>query len=418
MDNFMEFFQKNIVPPMVKMGNQRHLRAIRSGLYLTIPFIIIGSFFLIVANLPFEGWSDYLGDFAPKLGAPVGVTFGILAVIAAIGIGYNMAKEYQLDPISGGVIALVGFMVTQVTPEYKLVVENFGSSGLFTAIVISLLSIEVFRFFVAKNIIIQLPEGVPPAVFNSFASLIPGAVVVILVWIIRVVLGFDITQFLAVVFSPLVFALNTLPGILFFEFLVCLLWTVGIHGDNVVGSIAEPIFLQYLAANTVAYMAHQPIPYITGYGFHSLFVAIGGSGATIALVMLMIRSRDKTYKALGKLALPSAIFEINEPVIFGFPIVLNPTMMIPFILTPMVLCTGTYVLMDLNILARPVAVVPWTMVPIIGPFLVTGGDVKAGLWSAVSIIISMIIYYPFFKSAERTQLANEGKLTLEQTKSM
>jgi len=417
-EKFMEYFQKNIVPPMVKMGNQRHLRAIRGGLYVTIPFIIIGSFFLIISNLPFEGWSDFLGDFAPKLGAPVGVTFGLLALITSIGIGYNMAKEYSLDRISGGVIAMVGFMVTQVNSEYKLVIDNFGSSGLFTAIVISLLSIEVYKFFVERNIIIRLPEGVPPAVLNSFASLIPGAAVVVLVWLIRVVLGFDITAFLAIVFSPLVFALNTLPGMLFFEFLVCLLWTVGIHGDNVVGSIAEPIFLQYLAANTAAYMAHQPIPYITGYGFHTLFVAVGGTGATIALVLLMITSKDKAYKSLGKLALPSAIFEINEPVIFGFPIVLNPTMMIPFILTPMVLCTATYFLMDLNILARPVAVVPWTMVPVIGPFLVTGGDFKAAIWGAVSILISVCIYYPFFKSAERAQLANEIEVTIDQTKAM
>lgn len=414
----MEYFQKNIVPPMVKMAEQRHLRAIRGGLYLTIPFIIIGSFFLIIANLPFEGWSDFLGDFGPKLGAPVGVTFGILAVITAIGIGYNLAKEYQLNPISGGAIALVGFMVTQVNSEYKLIVDNFGSSGLFTAIVISLLSIEVYKIFVDRNIIIHLPEGVPPAVMNSFASLVPGAGVVVLIWLIRVVLGFDITQFLALVFSPLVFALNTLPGILFFEFFVCLLWTVGIHGDNILGGIAEPIFLQYLAANTAAYMAHQPIPYITGYGFHTLFVALGGTGATIALVILMMRSKDKAYKSLGKLAFPSAIFEINEPVIFGFPIVLNPTMMIPFILTPMVLCTATYFLMDLNILARPVAVVPWTMIPIIGPFLVTGGDIKAAIWGAISIVISIVIYYPFFKSAERAQLANEIEIQIDQTKTM
>jgi PTS system cellobiose-specific IIC component len=418
MEAFMKYFQKNVVPIMVRLGNQRHLNAVRNGLVVAIPFIIVGSLFLIIGNLPIKGWSDLLGGFAAKLGAPVTVTFGVLALIVSAGIGFNLAKAYDLDGISGAMLAVVGFFITQLTPDYKLNVDNFGSPGLFTAIVTALIAVEIFRFFVKRGMVIRLPEGVPQAVANSFVSLVPAGAVIVLLWIIRVVLGFDITHFLTVLFSPVVFALNTLPGILVYEFMICLLWTVGIHGDTVLGSIGEPIFLQFLAANTAAFIAHQPAPYITATGFHPMFVTVGGTGATLALVLLMLRSKDKAYSSLGKLAFPSAIFQINEPVIFGFPIVLNPYMMIPFIFTPLLLTAGTYLLMAWNIIGRPVAMVPWTMIPVIGPFLATGGDWRAAVWSVISIMIALIVYYPFFKSAEKRQAANELEVSAGQTETI
>lgn len=403
----MFFFQEKFVPPMIKIGEQRHLKAIRNGLSVTIPFIILGSIFLIVGNLPFPWWAGFIGDFAAKLNAPVNTTFGILSLLATAGIGYNLAKDYKLDPISGSILSIVGFMLTQMTKDYGLDITNFGATGLFTAIIIALIAVEILRFFVKHDFVVKLPSGVPPAIANSFASLIPGGAVILLVWLIRVVLGFDITSFLEIVFSPLVFALNTLPGILVLVIFICLLWTVGIHGDAVMGSISTPIFLQYIVANTQAYAHHQPIPYITAEGFYSMFLCIGGTGSVMAVVFLSLASKSKVYKAFGKLAFPSSIFEISEPVAFGFPIVFNPFMFIPFILTPVILTISTYSLMYFNIIGRPIALVPWTMPPIIGPFLVTGGDWKAAVWSIISIGISVIIYYPFFKVAEKQQLKNE-----------
>lgn len=407
MDAFMNFFENVIVPPLAKLGELKHLRAIRNGLAVTIPFIIIGSLFLIISNLPISGWDKIIGGYADKLAVPVNVSFGMLAVLASLGIGYNLSKEVGVDPISGALLSLVAFFVTQVTDKYALDTSNFGSSGLFTAIIVSIIAVESMKFFIKKNIVIRLPEGVPPAVANSFISLLPGAAVIVLLWFIRVVLGFDITAFLKMVFSPLVFALNTLPGILVYMLMVCLLWVVGIHGDNIMSAVGAPIFLQYITENSQAFLNHQPIPYITAQGFIDFFVNIGGTGATLALVILMIGSKSKVYNSLGKLALPSGIFEINEPVTFGFPIVLNPIMMIPYIVTPLILTTVTYLLMYFHIIGRPVILVPWTMPPIISHFLVTGGDWRAAVWGLISIIISALVYFPFFKVAERRQLEEE-----------
>lgn len=136
-------------------------------------------------------------------------------------------------------------------------------------------------------------------------------------------------------------------------------------------------------------------------------MCIGGTGSTLGLVIAMLRSKSKVYKSLGKMALPSGIFGINEPVIFGFPIVMNPLMMIPFVLTPMILGTLTYILMYFNIIGRVVFTVPWTIPPIIGPYLATNGNIPAAIWSACTIVISYLIYLPFFKQAEKIQLALE-----------
>jgi len=395
------------MPSLIKIGNQRHLVAIRNGLAITIPFIIVGSIFLILGNLPFEWWEGFIGDFGVKMNVIVNSSFGVLGVLAALGIGYELAKSYELDPITGSVISFVAFLVTQITPDYNLDTSHFGADGLFTAMIVTIFAVEILRVCVTKDIVIKLPKGVPPAVGNSFVALTPALIVMCIIWVIRVILGFDITQFITIIFSPVVMALNTLPGILIYSIVVTLLWSAGIHGDMALEGIADPIYIQFLTANTAAFIAHEPIPYITASGFYSLFVNVGGTGATLCLVLLMLRSKSKTYKSLGKAAFPSACFEINEPVIFGFPIVLNPVILIPFTVVPLVLTTSSYLLMYFNIIGRPVAMLPWTMPPIIGPFLATGGDWKAAVWSAVSMLIATCIYYPFFKVVEKQQLEKE-----------
>ncbi len=407
MEWLTNFIENVLVPPLAKIGNEKHLVAIRNGLSVTLPFIIVGSIFLIISSLPIPGWDNIIGKYSDILNVPVNVSFGALALLAAGGIGYYMSKELKVDPISGTLLSLVAFLTTQVTEDYALDTSNFGSTGLFTAIIVSLISVEVLRFFIKKNIVIRLPEGVPPAVSNSFVSLIPATVVVVALWGIRVLLGFDITAFLQKLFSPLVFALNSLPGVIVYVLLVLLFWTVGIHGDNIMGAIGEPIFLQFITANSKAFLAHQPIPYVTGTGFIESFVNVGGTGATLGLIILMLLSKSKTYKSIGKMALPSGIFMINEPVIFGFPIVLNPTMMIPFVGSGLLFTIVTYLLMFFNLISKPVVLVPWTTPPIIAQYLITGGDWRAAVWGALEVLISVLIYYPFFKVEEKKQLALE-----------
>jgi PTS system cellobiose-specific IIC component len=193
-----------------------------------------------------------------------------------------------------------------------------------------------------------------------------------------------------------------------YALLVTMLWSVGINGDNALDAIVFPIFLQYLAANVEAASQGQPLPYITAQGFFTTFVNVGGTGATIALALVLWNSREAGYRKVSRLSLPTQIFQINEPIFFGIPIVLNPIFMIPYVLNALLLTTGTYVLMSLNLIERPFVNVPWTTPPVIGHYLVTGGDWRAAAWGAASIVLAMLVYYPFAKTAERARLKAEA----------
>jgi PTS system cellobiose-specific IIC component len=231
---------------------------------------------------------------------------------------------------------------------------------------------------------------------------------VLVFWLIRFVLGVDIDHIVQTLFQPLVFALNTLPGILVYAFLVTLLWSVGINGDNAMDALVAPIFLQYLAANVEATTHGQPLPFVTAYGFFTAFVNVGGTGATIALALVMWNSKEPGFRKVSRLSLPTQIFQINEPIFFGFPIVLNPIFMIPYILNALILTTGSYLLMYWNVIHKPFVNVPWTTPPIIGHYLVSGGDWKAAVWGALSIVIAMLVYLPFARFAERQRLKAEA----------
>ena len=302
-------------------------------------------------------------------------------------------------------MATVVFLMLRIdVTDQTLMMDRLGSKGLFSAILIAVVSVRVQKFFTDRNLVIRLPASVPAIVYDSFLSLTPLFCLVLVFWSIRFVAGIDVDSLVQSVFKPLVFALNTLPGILVYAFLVTMLWSVGINGDNALDAIVAPIFLQYLAANVEAVTAGRPLPYVTAYGFFTNFVNVGGTGATIALALVLWNSKEPGFQKISRLSLPTQIFQINEPIFFGLPIVLNPIFMVPYVLNALILTTGSYLLMDWHVIHKPFVNIPWTTPPIIGHYLVSGGDWKAAVWGAVSIVIAMMVYFPFAKAAERQRL--------------
>ena len=378
------------------------MSAVRAGMVAIVPLTIIGGLFLIVAHLPVAGWNARVAPYTPILEIPVTATFGLLALFACLSIAYDLGKRLNQDALSSASIASVVFLMLQIEPANgALRMAGLGSAGLFTAILIALVTVRVQKFFADWNVVIRLPTSVPAVVQQSFLSLTPLIFLVVCFWLLRFVLGVDIDGKVQAAFAPLVFALNTLPGILVYALLVTLLWSVGINGDNAVDAIVAPVFLQYLAANVTAMTAGQPVPYVTAYGFFTTFVNVGGTGATIALALVLWNSKDAGYRKVSRLSLPTQIFQINEPIFFGLPIVLNPIFMIPYVLNALILTTASYLLMQWNVIHKPFMNVPWTTPPIIGHYLVSGGDWKAAVWGAVSIVIAMMVYFPFARAAER-----------------
>jgi len=280
---------------------------------------------------------------------------------------------------------------------------GLGSAGLFTAILVALIAVRVQKFFTDRRLVVTLPPSVPSVVADSFLSLTPLLFLIVAFWLVRFVAGVDIDAVIQTTFKPLVFALNTLPGILVYAFVVTMLWSVGINGDNAVDAIVAPIFLQYLAANVSAMSAGQPLPYVTAYGFFTTFVNVGGTGATIALALVLWNSRNVGFRQISRLSMPTQIFQINEPIFFGLPIVLNPIFMVPYVVNALLLTSATYLLMEWHVIRKPFINVPWTTPPIVGHYLVSGGDWRAAVWGAVSIAIAAAVYFPFARAAEQQQ---------------
>lgn len=433
MSKFNDILENKVMPIAGRIAGQRHLQALRDGIILTMPLIIIGSLFLILGFLPIPGYSEFMartfGDaWLTKLMYPVGATFDIMALIAAFGIAYRLAEKYNVDALSAGAISVAAFLLAtpyQVpfTPEgatEAILVGGaipsalMGSKGLFVAMLIAMLSTEIYRFIIQKNIIIRMPEGVPPAVAKSFVALIPGFVVIGLIWILRLIVentSFESLHNIVgeVLGKPLGILGGSLIGSLVAVFLIQLLWSCGLHGASIVGGVMGPIWLSAMDVNRVAFQDGQAVPNIFTQQFFDIFIYVGGSGATLALVVAMIlRAKSQQMKQLGRLAVGPGFFNINEPITFGMPIVMNPLMIVPFILTPLIMVLTTYISMETGLVAKPAGIaVPWTMPPIIGGYLAAGGKISGAALQLVNFVLAFVIYYPFFRIWDKQKLAEE-----------
>ena len=405
MNKILNFVETKLAPPLNKMASQHHLSVVKNGMIVTVPLTIIGSIFLLIPNIPIAAIKNFFEPYANMITTVNTVTIGSVGLVGAASVAYYFALEYtdiKIDPLITAFVSVVAFLLATLTDEFTIDTGLFGTRGLFTGILVALLTGTITHFFQKKNLVIRFPDTVPPLVSKSFMSLIPAFVVLTLVWIIRVVLGINVNQVLMDCFSPFIFALNTLPGFLVFMFIRSMLWSVGIHGGAVL-AVADPFFLTMFGENVAAFAAGTLPPYITASGF-TMFVFLGGGGATLPLVLMMIRSKEKGFSTLGKSCLPASLFEINEPVVFGVPLVMNPYMMIPYTLSTLTLSAGTYLLMLFNIIGRPVANIPWTIPPLFSHYLVTGGNIPAVIWGIAELFIAGAIYYPFFKAMEKQRL--------------
>ncbi|KAF1303107.1 PTS sugar transporter subunit IIC [Enterococcus saccharolyticus] len=428
LDKFTQWVEKYLAGPMATIANQRHLRAIRDGIIAALPLIIVGSFFLIIAFPPLPaswGVTQFLQENAGTILLPYRMTMYIMALYATFGIGASLAKSYGLDQVSGGILAAISFLLTLVPvaiPEeavelagvsgFVLPMANLGGGGMFVGIVTSIIAVEVYRFTDKSKFKITMPEQVPPAVARSFESLTPTLIVMLLIGSITYYLGFDWHSFVGKVISPLVSAADTLPSVLLLIFLTTFFWFFGIHGVSIVGSIARPLWLQLLEQNSSALASGDALPTIGAEPFYQWFVWIGGSGATIGLaILLAFRAKSEYGSKLGKAIIAPAIFNINEPVIFGVPIVLNPTLMIPFIGAPMILAIVAWFATKLGLVSAVTVTAPWTLPGPIGAFLATNGDWRAAVLNVVLIVLAVVIYYPFFKIYDKNELAKEQGMT-------
>ncbi len=402
---------------MAPLFDQPHLASVRDGLAALVPLLIIGALSLVVLQFPVQGWLDIVeGDpnIARVLWVPFNMTFGFLSLFAVVAISYALARRRNLEPLMPASLATLAFLIftnpiTGTWGESGFPATYLDNSGLFTAIIVGLVSVEIYNFFVKRNIVIKMPEGVPPAISNAFIALLPGLAILVIAWFVRVILNFDLAGGVVTVLGYVVPAVDTLPAALFAESFHAFLWTLGIHGDLTIGIVLSPIWTSNLADNAAALaQGVSPLPWIYTSEWRS-YVVPGGSGATLPLAFYMIRSKSPRLRQVGLLGIWPGIFNINEPITFGAPVIFNPILAIPFIVITFINALVAYLALYFNLVTRIGIIAPWTLPSPILQYIQSNYDWKAAVLALITeFVIPGLIWYLPFKAYEREVLREEG----------
>lgn len=430
MKKLLDYLEKFLTPLARVIGENKYLIAIRDGFLLSTPLLIVGSVFLLIANFPIPNWdsfmSSFLGDqWATKMSVPVSATFDIMTILAVMGVGYSLAKQFKADAMQAAMVSLVSFFIvtpfyTEFTPEgadtvyqvASLPMKWVGSSGLFLGMIVALISTRLFIAINNKGWKIKMPKDVPPTVTRSFEALIPSFIVVFAMFVINWLISLTSFGNLQVIIFellqiPLLKLGNTLGAMIIAYIFLHFFWFFGINGSSVVGAVFNPVLRVLSVENLDAYKNGLELPNIITGQFQDMFATFGGAGSTLALIVVMvIFSKSQRMKKLSQLSLIPGIFGINEPIIFGLPIVLNPLILIPFVLVPTLNIIIAYFAMDFGLVPLTNGIqLPWTTPIIFSGFLVSGW--QGALLQAILFGFNMFIYYPFVKIMDSQYLKEE-----------
>lgn len=421
-----EKLSKVLVPVAGKLNNSRYLQVLRDAFMLAFPLTIFGSIAVVIANLPFldkimsESSLNMLKDM---LGVAPNATMGVMTVFVVFGIGYYLSKSYEVEGIFGGAIALASFLlltpfVVQIEGKEAvqgvIPLDRLGAKGMFLGMITAFIAGEIYRKVVQKNITIKMPAGVPPAVAKSFAALIPAVVTLTFFLVVNII----VTQMFQtnmhdviynVVQAPLVGLGSGIIPTLIAIFVTQILWFFGLHGQIIINSVMDPIWNTLSLENLNAYTQTGEVPHIVSKQFIEIYtVGMGGTGMTLAVIFaILLFMKSKQMKQVAKLGLGPGIFNVNEPIIFGLPIVMNPLVIVPWILAPMIVTLVTYLAMSSGLVPPPNGVaVPWT-VPIFINGIMATNSLAGGLLQLVNFLIVLVIWFPFLKFIDRMNLQKE-----------
>lgn len=413
-----------------KLGQQPHLNAIRDGVVGALPLILIGSLFMLITNPPLASQAALVSykaqPFVQQMLVFPRLLLGLVAVFVAFGVAHSLAKRYNLDALSAGLIAVAALFLVNgyqniavggAANQLFIPALNLSSNGLFVGLLLGLLTPEMQRLAHKFHLEIRMPDGVPPAVGRSFSALIPGLLVLLPLWVLVYVLHIDlfglITHWLTGPIQQLSGTVDTRHSgasmlIVYSVLLVIILidsflWLLGVHAVAILAPMSA-IWLMNITANAQAGAAAHLLNTRETLTF---FIWLGGSGATIVLPFLLLRARSVALRAIAKVGLLPALFNINEPLIFGIPIMMNPLLIIPFIMAPVVALTTTVLAVQYHLVPVPSLVVPWTLPGPLGAYLTTGNSWAAVGLSCTNIALAALIYWPFVR-------ALDNKMTLEE----
>lgn len=422
----------------MKLGNQIHLKSLRDAMALTMPLAILAGFMTLINSMILDPAGFLSGIISPEtlttaqeIGTHISnATLGMWTIAMTFAVGYCLSRNKGHDePMIPGLISFCSYIalvplsieITPVGSEATVSVLNIlsstytGVNGMFTGIIVGLVSTEMFlRISKVKKLQIKMPDTVPPMVSKSLNNLFPFMIVVSLFGIFAFVLdqlfGQSFNQLIVTMIQAPIKGLTTsLPGFILAMIIFNLLFAIGIHPSAIVGAVIEPGLLLAITENMDAVNAGLNAPNIINKPFMDVYGLMGGTGCTICLIIaVFLFSKRADHKAVAKLGLAPGIFNINEPIIFGFPIVMNPIMIIPFVLVTQINYLLAYGAAAIGLIEKCVVQIPWTTPPILSAFLSTNGDWRAAVFHVFLIALGVAIYLPFLKLSERTLLRKEN----------
>lgn len=415
--------EQTITPLAGRLGQQKYVIAIRDGFTAALPFMIIGSFMLVFIFPPFSAdttigfaraWLDFSQTYREQLMLPFNLSMGVMTFFISVGVGASLGRQFNLDPVMTGLLAFMAFLLVAAPfDDGKISTEYLSGQGIFTALITAIYSTRVYAALKNNNITIRLPKEVPTGVARSFEILIPVLVIMATLHPLNLLIeahtGMIIPQAIMHLLQPLVAASDSLPAILLSVLLCQIFWFSGIHGSLIVTGIMSPFWMTNLAANQAALAVGSSLPHIYLQGFWDHYLLIGGVGSTLPLAFLLLRSRTAHLRSIGKLGVVPSLFNINEPILFGAPIIMNPIMFIPFICVPLINAVLAYTATQLGWLAQVVSLTPWTTPAPIGASWAANWAFSPVVMCLICMMVSALIYLPFLRAYEHSLLKTEDK---------
>lgn len=422
-NQMVSVIENSVTPIAGKLGQQKYITAIRDGFIAALPFMIVGSFMLVFIFPPFDpdttwgfarAWLDFASTYQTELLLPFQLSMGVMTLFISVGVAASLGQNYGLDRITTGLLSLMAFLlVAAPVKDGAISMQYFSGQGIFTALICAIYSTEVYAYLKRNNITIRLPEQVPTGVARSFEILIPVIAIILTLHPLNLFIesetGMILPQAIMSLVKPLVSASDSLPAILISVFICQILWFAGIHGALIVTGIMNPFWMANLAENQAALAAGEALPHIYLQGFWDHYLLIGGVGSTLPLAFLLLRSRAVHLRTIGKMGVIPGLFNINEPILFGAPIVMNPVFFLPFIIVPMINAVLAYTATSMGLLAKVVSLTPWTSPAPLGASWAANWTFSPVVMCLICMVMSALMYYPFLKAYERTLLKQEAE---------
>lgn len=430
MKKFTEMLEKLLLPLAQKLSDNAYLKSITNGFSDCLPVIIVGALFTLLANFNIAAYQSLVTAthlkeifaFIPK------VTTDMLALYAVFSIARATARNIGIEEQSSsvGLLALMVFLLmiplgvsgtkddVTVQVAAALSTSYLGSGGLFTAMIFGLIIPPVYKIFIDKNIMIHMPDSVPPMIAKSFGAILPSCCIGLLFAVIRYIFSLtafgDINNCIYTLLKAPLSSLGASPFTMIILIMMCsLMWFFGLHGGMIVMPFINMLYMPLALENLTAYGAGEALPNVIVQAAWSCYASLGGAGGTAGLCVIMcFLARSQRYKTLGKLALPVGLCGINEPVTFGVPMVTNSIMLLPMLFTPIITFSLSYALTVAGI----IPIMNGANIPLGTPIVFSGflcGGWKIALWQIVLVLIQMLCYFPFFKILDNQALNEEAQ---------